>query len=171
MNVKTHDARSTLTLADGRQLEVDGLHVGAAQTRGSVSKERTVDAQGHAQSAWQKLADGPREITLRSADVSRVELRTDKVRGGVIGTLTGAVGGGLVGVGLGYGIGDAASSSGCPSGEVCNIDAILGAVVGGILGAVVFGIVGLFVGKKGVERTYLFAPPEAAVETAVEPVP
>lgn len=185
MNVRTHDARSTLTLVNGRQLEVERLHVGAEQTRVRVSRERTVDQEGRAQSAWLRVDDGPREVTLPSAEVSRVELRTDKVKGGFLGALGGGLLGTGIGAGIGVGVGKAMQNDcfspprpGYPSYESCRDDnrykTLVGLVSGMIAGAILFTVVGAAVGSRGKERVYVFDSPEAQVETpvqtAVEPV-
>jgi len=155
MNVKAHDTRSTVTLVDGRQLEVDALHVGVTQSEGRLLRERSVDSTDQPLGKWQSVGDAPRPIAFGTEEITRVEFRHDKGKGGALGFMFGALGGGLLGAGLGYGIYEATTTKNRDNpvpGEA------LSAFFGALVGIAVFGLVGLFVGRRGTAYTYDFEP-------------
>lgn len=171
MNLRAHDTRSTVTLRDGRQLEVDGLRVNVEEATGSLVRQRTVDAQYEATSPWDLPDVGEQDLSVPSVSIARVSMRTDRGKGSAIGAAAGLVGGTGAGAGIGYGIAAAAADScsrtvvvnGLPYSVYdpeCASNNDLGktgtTVLGAIIGAVVFGVVGYFVGRRGVERTYEF---------------
>lgn len=182
MNVRIHDARSTLTLKDRRQLEVEGLQVGVEHTRARLRRERTLGLDGERASAWVEEEGEPRTVTIASREIAKVEVQTDRKKGATIGGLTGLLLGSGVGAGVGYAIADATVTE-CPDAvpgfppppQYCNdgLERLGVLLIGLAVGAVVFSLAGLIAGSEGVHRTYLFegGQAEAAVGPTVEPVP
>jgi hypothetical protein len=166
MNVKARDTRSTVTLGDGRQLEVDALHVGVTQSEGRLLRERRVDSTGQPLGEWQSVGDDPRPIGFATEEITRVEFRHDKGKGGVLGFTFGAIGGGLLGAGVGAAVGASNSlGDGAPPAE-----AVFG-LIGALVGIAVFGLIGIFVGRRGTAYTYDFVPQPGPTTTTGADVP
>lgn len=186
MNLRAHGERSTVTLRDGRQLEVEGLQVNVEEAKGKLLRQRTVDAEGRATSDWLRVAGEPEPVTLPSREITRVGMRTGEGKGALIGGLSGL----LVGAGVGGGVGYAVrpdTQSWCPYPSPTGIgylpcgdstddalEALGYTFLGMIIGGVVLGLTGLLIGMQGKKRTYeLDAAPVPAVPAApaVEPAP
>jgi hypothetical protein len=185
MNLRAHDERSTVTLRDGRQLEVEGLQVNVEEAKGRLLRERTVDAEGRAASDWLRVAGDPEPVTLSSREITRVEMRTGEGKGAAIGGIGGLLAGAAIGGGIGYGVGKVETPP-CPflstSPSSCILyqdlydssdDALETAaytVLGMIIGGVVLGLTGLLIGMQGKKRTYEFEATFVPSEPAAPPV-
>jgi len=159
MNLKTHGTKAQVTLRDGRQLEVEGLQVGVESARGEVRRERTLTESGAPASKWQDAEPGSRDLALRSEEIARVQIRTGRGKGGLIGFLSGVVLGGGAGAGIGYAVADAPPSCppfiGCKPRDSHTDWREIGAAIGSLAGALVLGTLGAVLGSRGKERTYV----------------
>lgn len=158
MNLRAHDTRSTVTLRDGRQLEVDGLQVNVDEGRGVLLRERKVDAQAEAKGEWRVPEGGQKPVAVPSSQIVRVVMRTDKGKGAAIGGVAGTVVGGGIGMGIGYAARPNEPCVGpyqpteCPT--TSGLKDLGSTVLGLVVGAVVVGVAGFLLGRRGVERTY-----------------
>jgi hypothetical protein len=165
MNVRAHDTRSTVTLRDGRQLELDGLQVNVDEARGVLLRERTAEAKGE----WRAPEGGQKPVAVPSSQILRVVMRTDKGKGAAIGGATGTLVGGGIGMGIGYAARPNESCVGPYQPTECPTQAglkDLGAtLLGLVVGAVVLGVTGFLLGRRGVERTYEFGEEANVAQT------
>jgi hypothetical protein len=182
MNVSARNTRSVVTLTDGRQLDVEKLHVGLHVADGRLRRERRLDVEGKARSDWEEVGGDPLDIAFPSDEIVRVELTTARGKGGVIGGLAGLVVGFLVGSGVGLGVGAALQEDcrrpfpgfGRDSCEDSNVAKVVYAwLIGSVVGALLLGGVGVLIGVQGVDRTYEFvaAPDAAAMSDASTSTP
>lgn len=160
MNLRANGVRSTVTLRDGRQLEVEGLRVDVEEASGRLVGERSLAAAVDASSESPRGAELPKPVTFPSTEILRVEMRTGRGKGAAIGGISGAVVGLFAGGGIGYAAAPTQDCSGPYVPTECastnGINQTSGLLIGGVVGAIILGVTGLLVGRRGVERTFVF---------------
>ena len=168
LNRHAQSTKSVVTLRDGRQLEVQGLQVGAEDARGELRRERAAPVGGR-EARWAKVPVEAKELMVASREIATVWLRSGRQKGGWLGALAGLLVGGGAGIGIGYA---ATTEDPCgPYSTECypGLEKAAGSLVGLVVGGVVGALTGALIGSRGVERTYVFE--EIAPMPSPEPAP